>query len=96
MITSAPQAFPAHGDRRTPRRQSELGIGESLAQHREPAGLAEPLAHAAIPSAAPEAATGLVVGDGFAFTRAQRAPRLQHLHRGPQIGDMAGQPRIPS
>jgi hypothetical protein len=80
------------------RRQRLLRAGKPFPQRGQAPRLGEPLGCAAIPppAASTSSRTVFVVGRfGFALAGAQRTPRRQRLHRGAQIGQVAGQATHP-
>jgi hypothetical protein len=98
VVSGAPQAFPTHHHRRTPRRQRRLDCDQPLAQHDQPAGLGEPLRDGVIAPSPPRSAvpSGVVGVHWRQLARAQRAARLQNLHRRAQSATWAASPRIPN
>ena len=79
--------LPSHRDRRATRGQRSPRRWPTATQHRQPAGLGEPLRRAAIattpaPRSAVAGAGALKRGE---LAGTQCAPLLEHLHRGAQI-----------
>jgi hypothetical protein len=91
-MSVAPQPFPTHRDRRTPRGQGPLGHGQPAPQPCQPARLSKPLGRS--PIAPPTAAPPRVVWVGE-LTGTQCAPLLNNLDRRPQIRRVSGQPAHP-
>ena len=96
ILAGAPQTFTAHRDRRAPRRQRRLSVGQPMPQGGQPSGFGEPLrgiriaAHRA--PGPPSRTPARIRGRNGYFAGTQRAPRLQYRDRGPQISDLGAKP----
>ena len=90
MVAVAPQSFPTHRDRRTTRTQRLLSSGQPGTQHRQAAGLGEPLGRAAITTTTARSTKGFTL-DRHELAGSQCTPLFEHLDRSAQIRYLGGQ-----